>query len=283
MVHGFYSPEQGWPVARAAAEHALALDPELPEAHQALGAVHYFYDWDWRKAEAEFLWALRLNPSYPEARRLYARLLMSVGRDAEGHAQMLRAEKIDPAAFLGSRAFGLILAGRHEEVVREYFTGEKSGRSPLIYQVLATAFEVTSLFRESVDAMVEALSACDQHARAAEINLQWEAGGYDAVLHWLLEDLLARQRQGYTSPLLLAEMYARLAKPEEMFYWLDAAGLVFVAPVRIAHEFVVSALSLYGAVSQHRKAHRLLSGPSSQRFWKPPGRRRTGTNISVSP
>jgi TolB-like protein len=223
VVHGFYRPEQGWPVARAAAEHALALDPELPEAHQALGAVHYFYDWDWRKAEAEFLWALRLNPSYPEARRLYARLLMSVGRDAEGPAQMLRAEKIDPAAFLGSRAFGLILAGSHEEVVREYFTGEKSGRSPLIYQVLATAFEVKGLFRESVDAMVEALSACDQHARAAAISSQWEAGGYDAVLHWLLEDLLARHRQGYTSPLLLAEMYARLAKPEEMFYWLDAA------------------------------------------------------------
>jgi hypothetical protein len=55
------------------------------------------------------------------------------------------------------------------------------------------------------------------------IQTQWEAGGSPAVLHWLLEDLLARHRQGYTSPLLLAEMYARLAKPEEMFYWLDAA------------------------------------------------------------
>jgi TolB-like protein len=223
VVHGFYPPEQGWPVARAAAEHALALDPELPEAHQALGAVHYFYDWDWRRAETEFLWALRLNPSYPEARRLYARLLMSVGRDAEGHAQMARAEKIDPAAFQGSRAFGLILAGSHEEVVREYFAGEKRERSPLIYQVLATAFEVKGLFKESVEATVEALSASNQHARAETIRAQWQDGGYSAVLHWLREDLLARHRQGYTSPLLLAEIYARLGNAEEMFRWLEAA------------------------------------------------------------
>jgi len=215
-VHGFYPPEQGWPLARATAERALELDPELPEAHHAMGAVHYFYDWDWRRAEAEFLCALRLNPSYPEAHRLYARLLMSVGREAEGHALMKRAEKIDPLAFQGSRAFGLILAGAHEAVVKEYFAPEKGERSPLIYQILAMAFELKGLFKESIDATTEALACCNEHARAEAIRAQWEAGGYDGVLHWLLEDLLARYRSGYVSPLLLAEIYARLVRPSRL-------------------------------------------------------------------
>jgi Flp pilus assembly protein TadD len=92
VVHGFYPPAHGWPLARVAAQQALALDPELPEAHQAMAAVHFFYDWDWFKAESEFQRALTLNPSHPEAHRLYARMLMALGRDAEGHALMKRME-----------------------------------------------------------------------------------------------------------------------------------------------------------------------------------------------
>ncbi len=222
-VHGLYPPEQGWPLARVAAERALELDPGLPEAHHAMAAVHYFYDWDWRKAEAEFLEALRLNPSYPEARRLYARVLLAIGREPEGHAQLKRAEQIDPLAFKGSRAFGLVMAGRHDEVMKEYFSGERSERSPLIYQLLATAFEIKGLFKEAVEATTEALASCGAHARAQAIRTQWESGGHDAVLRWLLDDLLVRHRSGYISPLLLAEIYARLARPPEMFHWLEAA------------------------------------------------------------
>jgi hypothetical protein len=95
--------------------------------------------------------------------------------------------------------------------------------SPLAYQVLATAFEVKKHYAQAVDATVEALVRCGQHARAATIRAQWEAGGYDAVLHWYRDDLLARRRSQYTSPLLIAEIYARLAQPDEMFHWLDAA------------------------------------------------------------
>jgi TolB-like protein len=223
VVHGLFPPEEGWPLARVAAERALELDPDLPEAHHAMAAVHYFYDWDWRKAEAAFLYALRLNPSYPEAHRLYARMLMSIGRDAEGHALMKRAEKLDPLAFQGSRAFGLILAGDHEQVVREYLLRPADERSPLIYQILTTAFEVKGLFKESVDATVEALIRCNELARAQTIREQWDAGGYDAVLQWMLADLLARHRAGYTSPLLIAETYARLGRADETFHWLDVA------------------------------------------------------------
>lgn len=223
VVHGFFVPDEGWPVARALAENALELDPDLPEAHHALAAVHYFFDWDWGKAESGFREALRRNPSYPEAHRLYARLLLAAGRRAEGDAAMERAERIDPLAFQGSRAFGMVLSGKHAEVVSEYLSPGHMEHPTIVYQVLATAFEVKKLFPQAVDATVEALVRCGEHARAATIRTQWEAGGYDAVLHWYLDDLLARRHCRYTSPFLIAEAYARLAQPDEMFHWLEAA------------------------------------------------------------
>ena len=222
-VLGFIAPDDGWPVARALAQSALELDPDLPEAHHALAAVHYFYDWDWGRAETGFKEALRRNPSYPEAHRLYARMLVAAGRRAEGDAAMERAERIDPLAFQGSRAFGMVMSGRHADVVSEYLSPGHMEHPPLVYQLLATAFEVKKLYPQAVDATVEALVRCNQHARAATIRAKWEAGGYDAVLRWYLEELLARRRSRYTSPLLIAEAYARLAQPDEMFHWLETA------------------------------------------------------------
>ncbi|SAL42523.1 winged helix-turn-helix domain-containing protein [Caballeronia humi] len=222
-THGFYPPSQGFPKARVAALRALELDPGLPEAHQALAGVHYFYDWDWRRAEEEFLAALRLNPSHAETSRLYARLLLVQGREVEGRAQFELAERVDPLGFEGSRVFGLVQSGRYDEVIREYLTSGHGPRSPLIYQLLATALEVRGHYEEAIDATIDALTRCNEFARAETIRTVWNSGGYDKVLEWYLQDLLARRRNCYASPFLFAEIYARLNRPDEMFHWLDVA------------------------------------------------------------
>jgi TolB-like protein len=222
-THGFYAASQGYPKAREAALRALELDANLPEAHQALAGVYYFYDWDWRRAEAEFLEALRLNPSHAETSRLYARLLLVLGRDAEGRAQFERAERVDPLGCEGSRVFGLVQAGQFEEVIREYLSTSQGSRSPLICQLLATAFEVEGRYEEAIEATVDALTRCNEFARAETIRTLWDAGGYQRVLQWYLQDLQVRRAKRYTSPFLFAELYARLAQPDEMFHWLEAA------------------------------------------------------------
>jgi TolB-like protein len=223
VAHGLFAPSQGYPKARETALRALELDPDLPEAHQALAGVHYFYDWDWRRAEAEFLEALRLNPNHAETSRLYARLLLVLGREAEGRAQFERAERFDPLGFEGSRIFGMVQSGRFQEVIREFLADGRGNRSSLIYQVLSIAFEVQGMHKEAVEATLDALTRCNEFARAEMIRTVWEAGGYDALLQWFLRDLLARRQRGYVSPLLFAEIYARLGNQDEMFHWLDAA------------------------------------------------------------
>ncbi len=82
--------------ARAAAVHALELDPRLPEAHTALALVVQNYDWDWETAEKEFRRALELNPNYATAHHWYAEHLAFRGRFDEARAEAERARQLDP-------------------------------------------------------------------------------------------------------------------------------------------------------------------------------------------
>ena len=53
-VFGIMRPTEIFPLARAAAEKALALDDSLAEAYQSLGTCALLFDWDWPAAERAY-------------------------------------------------------------------------------------------------------------------------------------------------------------------------------------------------------------------------------------
>ena len=82
--------------ARAAVERALELDPDLPEAHAALGLVRFNFEWDWAGAEAEFRRAIELNPGSRVGQEEYGWFLTALGRLDEGLAHSQEAARLDP-------------------------------------------------------------------------------------------------------------------------------------------------------------------------------------------
>ncbi len=66
---GLVPAADGYRRAREAAEKALALDPQLADAHLAMGWIHSSYDWDWAAADASFRKALDLEPGSAQALR----------------------------------------------------------------------------------------------------------------------------------------------------------------------------------------------------------------------
>jgi DNA-binding winged helix-turn-helix (wHTH) protein/TolB-like protein/Tfp pilus assembly protein PilF len=93
---GNSSPREYFDRAREAAMKAMALDPELAEAHVALAQIAADHDWDWERADAQFRRALELNPNSDIAHMGYAQLLL-YRRDLAGamkHSR--RAVEIDP-------------------------------------------------------------------------------------------------------------------------------------------------------------------------------------------
>ena len=76
---------EAYPKARVAAEHAIALDPGLSDAHAALGFIDFFWSWDTASAEREFRTALALEPSSILAHHWYGSMLTHEGRYQEAH------------------------------------------------------------------------------------------------------------------------------------------------------------------------------------------------------
>jgi serine/threonine protein kinase len=75
---------------------ALALDPDLAEAHYLSAMIAHLVDWDWEKSEKEFLRALAINPNDALSRGLYAQLLLILHRKDEALAQNELALSLDP-------------------------------------------------------------------------------------------------------------------------------------------------------------------------------------------
>ncbi len=87
---------EAMPRVKQAAERAMALDPDLAQAHASLGAYLGFYEWRWKAAEAEFRRAIELDANDAWARGLLANLLAIQRRFPESQAQFDRAVELDP-------------------------------------------------------------------------------------------------------------------------------------------------------------------------------------------
>ena len=92
----YYPPNDAMPKAKAAAEKALQLDPDLAEGHTSLGVVELQYDFDWATAEREFRRAIELNTNYAYAHDQYAAALFFQGRAEEAIGESARATELDP-------------------------------------------------------------------------------------------------------------------------------------------------------------------------------------------
>ena len=105
--------------ARAAAEHAVALDPRLSDAHASLGFIDFFWSWDTVSAEREFRTALVLDPSSVLAHHWYGSMLTHEGKYGEAIEQLDLAQRLEPtsAAILSTRALALGLSGHRAEAV----------------------------------------------------------------------------------------------------------------------------------------------------------------------
>ncbi|MGH7574271.1 MAG: tetratricopeptide repeat protein [Longimicrobiales bacterium] len=109
-------PEDAHVRARAAAERALDLDPNLAEAQVSLATVLLDYYRDWAGAERHYVAALALDPGYARGRQLYAELLRDQGRFDEALAEVDEAVRLDPLSPYNRLVRGIVfrMARRYE-------------------------------------------------------------------------------------------------------------------------------------------------------------------------
>jgi serine/threonine-protein kinase len=106
--------------AREAAERALALRPELAEAHAALADYYYRGLLDYPRALEQYAEALRIQPNSSAALAGRSFVLRRQGHWDESAEVLGRATELEPLSilYLENNAYSCVLAGRYDEAYR---------------------------------------------------------------------------------------------------------------------------------------------------------------------
>jgi len=93
--------------ARNAAFTAVALAPDLAEAHTALATIHQYFDFDWEAADAAYESAIALPSQNPAPFHRYTDYLVLTFRFEKAKEMAARAVKVDPLDGSSMHAVGL--------------------------------------------------------------------------------------------------------------------------------------------------------------------------------
>lgn len=229
---GYRPTDDGYRKAREEAERALALDPNLADAHAEMALISFSYDWDWAAAEASFQKALALEPGNAKVIQGAALLSMSFGRLDQATELLRRAIELDPLSTDSYRYFALAqLYASHYAEVLEYEKKmlELSPAAPFGHCTMAWA---ALLQGRPQDALNEVEREPLEVFRLTTRSLAYHALRNKRESDAALQELIAKYHAD--GAYQVAEVYAFRGESGPAFEWLDKAyaqhdgGLAFI-------------------------------------------------------
>ena len=218
-------PRLVFPQARAAVDRALRIDPDSAEAHASKGVIEFWYDWDWKAAEASLRRAIALNDNLSEAHYALAHLLHNIGRNHEGLPHALRAAELDPVSPIINTivASFLISAGRADEAavrIDGVLQTDPDFWTALLWRSLLRAGRGDEA--GALADMTRAAQACRRcsHGLASLAWLHAQRGDR-AAAERLLTEMQRRDAQGYFPATRLALAQEALGRRNEALALLE--------------------------------------------------------------
>ncbi len=215
------------PHEKEAAEKALSLAPQLPEAHLAMASV-YSSEWDATSTEREFQKTLELNPNLSNAHQWYGIFLAAEGRYQEAIAQNRRAVELEPLNLKYQEALGdtYRAARMYDQAVAELQKAiEMDPNFAVLHLTLAETCFQMGRYDCWLDAWKKSATLFNQPQELAlqEIAAKGYAkGGARAAVRAILEEYLKRRAEGFpTDAAQIAYWYAFLGDRDQVFRWLD--------------------------------------------------------------
>src|SRR3984893_5454821 len=202
------------PKAKEAALKALRLDPNLAEAHLALGKVLFFGEIDLAGAEREYKRAIALKPNDADAHHWYSNdILAALGRFDEAIAEGWRSVALDPLSVVINADLGetFYFAKRYDESITQL-------RKTL--ELDPTSFYTHYNLGVALQAKGDLLGAIAEYEKAKQLGdnttvstfcaaAKAQAGDKDAARRMLSDlDKMSQQREvvGYWRALLYLSM-----------------------------------------------------------------------------
>lgn len=212
---------QALPLARAAIDRALALDPESPTAHLYRSQMQHAFDWDWRAAEASARQALRLAPGDADVLAAASTAALTLGKFDAGTEWIEKAIALDPVNLDYRLKYGLLLefGARYREAIEAY--RELMALQPGYPGVHAFLGRTLVLAGKAEAAMphvrIERSPFWALYGRALVSFAIGKEQDAEALLRQMID------RYGHEAAFQVAEIYALNGHVDEAFAWLERA------------------------------------------------------------
>ncbi|PYK31425.1 MAG: hypothetical protein DME57_03865 [Verrucomicrobia bacterium] len=225
----FAPPSAAFPEAKRAAERALQIDPNLAEAHSALGFVTYEYAWRYADAERELAEAVRLNPKSADARLIYGEFLIFMNRFSEAHEQLDHARQSDPLSphYLVDLATWFWFQRQTDPAVAELQKAiEMDPDNGLTHHFIAYVLLRVNRVPEAIGHIERAIALGGDHTpeQLADLKQTFETQGAAAFFRkqaQMAQELNAKGK--YRSPVLIALAYTSAGDNDEALTSLEKA------------------------------------------------------------
>ena len=217
--------EQGYRLAREAVQRALALNPNLAQAHIQMARIKAQVDFDWAGADSSLQRAVELEPGNAEAVMAAASLAAMLGRFDEALRLNRRAVDLDP-----------LNAGSWESLGEvEFFMGQLDQAIPDLKKALDLNHDfwnghiflsqIYIMQRRPQDALPEIELVRFDLERQVLHAVAYYALGRQKEADAALSELIARPYRT-RSACAIAQVYAFRKQSDEAFQWLDRAYAV---------------------------------------------------------
>lgn len=224
FIGGIVIPgKEAWAKEKELAQKALALDPNLAEAHFSLGLA-LASSCNWHEGEKEIQRAIEMNPNMAFAYDQYAFLLTCLGRHDEAIAKSKRAVELEPLSPLlnGDGGWWLVLARRYDEaMVQSRKALELDSNYSWAHYNLGWCFLWKGDRAGSIAEFQKARALDPQPLFDSCLGYAYAVSGDRAKAEQILQDLEDAARQRYVSPVSQVYIYLGLGEKEKVYEWLN--------------------------------------------------------------
>jgi serine/threonine-protein kinase len=227
-IYGLLDPVEARRIAEAAAERAMTIDPELPEAYFSKAVVEACFHYDWDDCVRLMQHAVELSRDFAAAYAWMAMALADVGvRVEEGLEYARRACTVDPKSpyIQGVAGLAHIMGRRYPEAIAHFERAlELEPEDVLGLYGAGTCYSAVGRHAEAI-AKLEKAAALGHRmpfyigllaAAYARTGMMTEANG-------ILEELRERASREYVTPVALAFACANVGLTEEALDYLEQA------------------------------------------------------------
>ena len=222
LGHSLRAPPDIWKKARTAVEKAIELDPNFPEAIAVLARILMYQEKDFERAEELFVKANEMNPNLARNHYHYAWFLVAMGRFEEAYIEHIKAKELDPLTpgHTVHIATLYLCSDRAKEAYKESkrLEGEYSDNAYLL-SALGTSAAELGYYEEAIAT----------HEKLAE-SYPWMKGvlartyavaGRETAARELISQIRAKERFRPIDAYYLAATYVALGDFDSAFEWLN--------------------------------------------------------------